>query len=151
MSQSLTYPSNKLLSLTNVTPWNIYLLELLFAFPDMGVAIRSGVPFVLNEPTMDDRFKNSNTRKYTFRQDGVTLDGESRKDFLSAITTYEKLEARRKDEEARACALITSSFCDTAVRTQYVLHVTSPVSLLTQIFHHTFCTVHTVHTVCSHL
>ena len=114
MSQSLTYPSNKLLSLTNVTPWNIYLLELLFAFPDMGVAIRSGVPFVLNEPTMDDRFKNSNTRKYTFRQDGVTLDGESRKDFLSAITTYEKLEARRKDEEARACALITSSFSEEA-------------------------------------
>ena len=66
----------------------------------MDVAIRSGIPFKLNEPTMDDRFKNSNTRKYTFRQDGVTLDGESRKDFLSAITTYEKLEARRKDEEA---------------------------------------------------
>jgi len=41
--------------------------------------------------------------------------------------------------------------CDTAVRTQYVLHATSPVSHLTQIFHHTFCTVHTVHTVCSHL
>ena len=39
---------------------------------------------------------------------------------------------------------------DTAVRTQYVLPVTSPVSLLTQTsFHHTFCTVHTVHTVCS--
>ena len=61
-----------------------------------------------------DRFKNSNTRKYTFRQDGVTLDGDSRKDFLSAITTYEKLEARRKDEEARACALITSSFSEEA-------------------------------------
>ena len=42
--------------------------------------------------------------------------------------------------------------CDTAVRTQYVLHVTSPVSLLTQIsFHHTFCIVHTVHPVCSPL
>ena len=110
MSQSLTYPYNKLLSLTNVTPWNIYLLELLFAFPDMGVAIDDR--FKLNEPTMNDRFKNSNTRKYTFRQDGVTLDGDSRKDFLSAITTYEKLEARRKDEEARACALITSSFSE---------------------------------------
>ena len=45
---------------------------------------------------------------------------------------------------------INSKFRDTAVRTQYVLHVTSPVSLLTQTsFHHTFCTVHTVHTVCS--
>ena len=42
------------------------------------------------------------------------------------------------------------AFCDTAVRTQYVLPVTSPVSLLTQTsFYHTFCTVHTVHTVCS--
>ena len=42
--------------------------------------------------------------------------------------------------------------CDTAVRTQYVLPVTSPVSLLTQTsFHHTFCTVHTVHPVCSPL
>ena len=40
--------------------------------------------------------------------------------------------------------------CDTTVRTKYVLPVTSPVSLLTQTsFHHTFCTVHTVHTVCS--
>ena len=38
--------------------------------------------------------------------------------------------------------------CDTAVRTQYVLHVTSPVSLLSQTsFLHTFCTVHTVHSV----
>ena len=44
------------------------------------------------------------------------------------------------------------SKCDTAVRTQYVLHVTSPVSLLTQTsFHHTFCTVHTVYPVCSPL
>ena len=35
---------------------------------------------------------------------------------------------------------------------QYVLHVTSPVSLPTQTsFHHTFCTVHTVHPVCSPL
>ena len=42
------------------------------------------------------------------------------------------------------------SKCDTAVRTEYVLPVTSPVSLLTQTyFHHTFCTVHTVHIVCS--
>ena len=42
--------------------------------------------------------------------------------------------------------------CDTAVRTKYVLPVTSPVSHLTQTsFHHTFCTVHTVHSVCSHL
>ena len=46
--------------------------------------------------------------------------------------------------------LFCITWCDTAVRTQYVLPVTLPVSLLTQTsFHHTFCTVHTVHTVCS--
>ena len=135
MSQSLTYPSNKLLSLTNVTPWNIYLLELLFAFPDMGVAIRSGVPFKLNKPTMLDTFEDSNTRKYIFRQDGVTLDGASRKDFLSAINTYEKLEASRKDEEARACALITSSFSEEAkvqlrINATYILAANSNNSFL---------------------
>jgi hypothetical protein len=56
---------------------------------------------------MNDMFKDFNTRKYTFRQDGVTLDNESRKDFLTAVTNYEKLE---EEEEARACALITFSF-----------------------------------------
>ena len=63
---------------------------------------------------MLDTFEDSNTRKYVFRQDGVSLDNESRKDFLSAIIIYEKLEARRNDEEARACALITSSFSEEA-------------------------------------
>ena len=107
----------------------------------MGVAIRSGVPFKLNKPTMLDTFEDSNTRKYIFRQDGVTLDNESRKDFLSAIITYEKLEARRKDEEARACALITSSFSEEAkmkLRTKaaYILAANSNNSIqLSQ--HHT--------------
>ena len=49
---------------------------------------------------------------------------------------------RRRSCMAKTCGLES---CDTAVRTEYVLPVTSPVSLLTQ----TFCTVHTVHIVCS--
>ena len=114
MLQSSTYPSNKLLSISNVTPWIIYLLELLFAFPDLGVAIRSGIPFELSEPTIDDLFKGTNTKKYGFKRDGVTLTNESRKDFLNSMNLYSKLEARRKDEEAKVCALITSSFSEEA-------------------------------------
>ena len=79
MSYPATYPPTKLLTLTNVTPWNIYLLELLFAYPDMGVAIRSGTSF---EPIVDDLFEDTVTRMYTYKRDGVTLTTDSRKDFL---------------------------------------------------------------------
>ena len=114
MSQSSTYPATKLLTLTNVTPWNIYLLELLFAYPDMGVAIRSGTPFELIKPTINDLFEDTDTRMYTFKRDGVTLTGESRKDFIYATKDYSKLEKGRKDEEAKVCALIVSSFSEEA-------------------------------------
>ena len=57
MSYPATYPPTKLLTLTNVTPWNIY--------PDMGVAIRSGTPFQLIKPTIDDLFEDTVTRMYT--------------------------------------------------------------------------------------
>ena len=67
MSYPATSPPTKLLTLTNVTPWNIYLLELLFAYPDMGVAIRSGTPFELIKPTIDDLFEDTVTRMYTYK------------------------------------------------------------------------------------
>ena len=70
MSYPATYPPIKLLTLTNVTPWNIYLLELLFAYPAMGVAIRSGTPFELIKPTIEDTV----TRMYTYeRPQGLPL------------------------------------------------------------------------------
>ena len=104
MSCPATYPPTKLLTLTNVTPWNIYLLELLFAYPDMGVAIRSGTPFELIKPTIDDLLEDTVIRMYTFKTDGITLTTESRKDFLYAT----------KDEEAKVCALIVSSYSEEA-------------------------------------
>jgi hypothetical protein len=51
---------------------------------------------------------------YSYREDSTNLDSESRKDFLSACTTYEKKEDRRNEEEAKICALITSSFSEEA-------------------------------------
>lgn len=56
MLQSTTYPQ------TFVTQWNIYLLELLFAYPDVGVAIRSGTPLQLIKPTIDNLFEDTDTR-----------------------------------------------------------------------------------------
>ena len=114
MSSPATYPPTKLLTLTNVTPWNIYLLELLFAYPDMGVAIRSGTPFQLIKPTIDDLFEDTVTRMYTYKRDGITLTTDSRKDFLYATKDYAKLEKGRKDEETKVCASIKSlrvQFC----------------------------------------
>jgi hypothetical protein len=102
------------LSIANVTQWNIYILELLFAYPNMGVAIRSGTPYTIELPTVDDLFPNTRIRMYSYRTDGVTLDNESRKDFVNATNIYSKLEAKRKEEEAKVCALLTSSYSEEA-------------------------------------
>ena len=78
----------------------------------MGVAIRSGTSFELIKPTIDDLFEDTVTRMYTYKRDGVTLTTDSRKDFLYATKDYAKLEKGRKDEEAKVCALIASSFSE---------------------------------------
>ena len=50
-------------------------------------------------------------------------------------------ERSRNLERTKAESDRSLKACDTAIRTEYVLPVTSPVSLLTQTsFHHTFCT-----------
>jgi hypothetical protein len=72
---------------------------LLFAYPDMGIAIRSGTPFELIKPTIDDLLEDTVIRMYTYKRD-----------FLYATKDYTKLEKGRKDEEAKVCALIVSSF-----------------------------------------
>jgi hypothetical protein len=90
------------------------MLELLFAYPDMGVAIRSGTPFELIKPTIDDLSEDTVTRMYTYKRDGVTLTTDSRKDFLYATIDYAKLEKGRKIEEAKLCALIVSSSSEEA-------------------------------------
>jgi len=51
---------------------------------------------------------------YTYKRDSITLTTDSRKDFLYATKDYAKLEKGRKDEEAKVCALIVSSFSEEA-------------------------------------
>ncbi len=82
------------------------------AFPIMGKAIRKGIPYEVIKLTVDDLFEDG-ARMYSY-QDSTNLDNESRKDFLSACTDFKKNEARRNDEEAKICALITSSFSEEA-------------------------------------
>ena len=107
------YDSSKLLNNLNVAKWDHHLREKLSAYPIMGKAIRKGIPFEAIEPTVDDLFKDG-ARKYTHRANSTNLDSESRKDFLSACITFEKTEVRRNEEEAKICALITSSFSEEA-------------------------------------
>lgn len=115
MSES--YDPTKLLSDANVTNWDYHLRSKLFAFPIMGVAIRQGIPFVAIKPTVNDLFDDGNTRKYTHRANGIELNEESRKDFLRSLEFFEKTEFRRKDEEAKICALLASSYSEEAQMT----------------------------------
>ena len=108
MSES--YDQTKLLSDANVTNWDHHLRSKLLAYPVMGVAIRQGVPYVAIKPTVNDLFDDEITRKYTRRANGVELNEDSRKDFLSALNFFEKTEFRRKEEEAKICALLASSY-----------------------------------------
>ena len=74
----------------------------------MGVAIRSGTPFELIKPTINDLFEDTDTRMYTFKRDGVTLTGESRKDFIYATKDYSKLEKGRNHRINRYHPLLMS-------------------------------------------
>jgi hypothetical protein len=113
MSTSESYDATKLLTNLNITNWDHHLREKLSAYPIMGKAIRKGIPHEAIKPTVDDLFADG-ARMYSYREDSTNLDNESRKDFLSACTTYEKKEDRRNEEEAKICALITSSFSEEA-------------------------------------
>lgn len=109
MSES--YDQTKLLSDANITNWEHHLLSKLFAYPIMDVAIRQGVPFVAIKPTVNDLFDDEITRKYA---NGVELNEDSLKDFLSALNFFEKTEFRHKEEEAKICALLASSYSEEA-------------------------------------
>jgi hypothetical protein len=107
------YDSSKLLNNLNAAKWDYHLREKLSAYPIMGKAIRKGIPFKATKPTVDDLFEDGG-RMYTHRVNSINLDSESRKDFLSACIMFEKTEVRRNEEEAKICALITSSFSEEA-------------------------------------
>ena len=113
MSTSESYDTTKLLTNLNITNWDHHLREKLSAYPIMGKAIRKGIPYKVIKPTVDDLFEDG-ARMYSYLPHSTNLDKESRKDFLSACTDFKKNEARRNDEEAKICALITSRASGTA-------------------------------------
>jgi hypothetical protein len=77
----------------------------------MGKAIRKGVQFLPIPPTQDDLFPDG-ARKYSHRANSTNLDSDSRKDYLAATLAFDRNELRRNEEEAKVCALITSSFSE---------------------------------------
>jgi len=58
--QPTSYLSTKLLSIHNVNNWELYILEKLSIYPDVGQAIRRGVPFDPARPTTNDLFPGTN-------------------------------------------------------------------------------------------
>jgi hypothetical protein len=113
--QPTSYLSTKLLSIHNVNNWELYILEKLSIYPDVGQAIRRGVPFDPARPTTNDLFPGTALRMYSFLPtDLTTLDPPSLLDFRSAIKTFDKLERLRRDEEAKVCHLLISSFSEEA-------------------------------------
>jgi hypothetical protein len=96
-----------------VNNWELYILEKLSIYPDVGQAIRRGVPFDPARPTTNDLFPGTALRMYSFLPtDLTTLDPPRLLDFRSAVKTFDKLERLRRDEEAKLCHLLISSFSE---------------------------------------
>lgn len=75
--QSSSYLSTKLLSIHNMNNWELYILEKLTIYLDIGQAIRKGVLFDPVRPT-------TNESSYLYRHD-------ISRPFRSAIKTFNKL------------------------------------------------------------
>jgi hypothetical protein len=80
-----------------VNNWELYILEKHSIYPDVGQAICRGVPFDPARPTTDDLFRGTALRMYSFLP-----------------KTFDKLERLRRDEEAKVCHLLISSFSEEA-------------------------------------
>ena len=110
--QPTSYLSPKLRSIHNMNNWELYILEKHSICPDVGQAIRRGVPFDPARPTTNDLFPGTALRMYSFLPtDLTTLDPPSLLDFRSAVKTFDKLERLRREE---VCHLLISSFSEDA-------------------------------------
>jgi hypothetical protein len=77
--------------MTNVTNWEHQIKNNLTAFPDIGQAIRTKIPYVLTKPTIDDLIEDTNIWMYNLRQDNPTsLTESSLNNFLKAKSNFEK-------------------------------------------------------------
>ena len=111
MTYSSAYPSDKKLSLHNVSTWDYHGHKVISAYSDMGTAIRKNIPFVLHHPTTADLFPGTDLSMYHYVP-VVPHDATSHAAFASAMTQYLKMDKARRDEEAKLCAFLKSSFSD---------------------------------------
>jgi len=101
MTDSSAYPSDKKLSLHNVSVWDHHVHEVISAYSDMGTAIRRNIPFVLRRPSTEDLFPGTLFRMYNLAPvvpydplDPLNdaplpaLDAASHASFGSAMTLY---------------------------------------------------------------
>ena len=113
-NESSTYPTNMLLSISNVSNWDHNLKMKLTAYPDIGSAIRKGTAINLVKPTIHDLIEDSDLRMYNLPPDGATLTESSLNNYVKTKSTYEKRDQHRRDEEAKVCHLILSSLSEEA-------------------------------------
>ena len=114
-----TYPEDMKLSLHNVAAWENYVQKVISAYSDMGTAIRKNIPFVLHRPTTEDMFPDTDVRMYNFvptvlAEDEETppriLDTTSHSAYSAAMVLYMKMDKSRRDEEAKLCTFLKTSF-----------------------------------------
>jgi len=114
-----SYPEDMKLSLHNVAAWENYVQKVISAYSDMGTAIRKNIPFVLHRPTTEDMFPDTDVRMYNFvptvlAEDEETppriLDTTSHSAFSAAMVLYMKMDKSRRDEEAKLCTFLKTSF-----------------------------------------
>ena len=104
MTDTSNYPASKLLSIHNVTIWQHYVFKILSAYPRVGTAIRSGIPFVIQKPSLNDFYPNSMIKIYPTTGTDLAADALSHAALQKAMLHYEKLDQARIDEEAKVSA-----------------------------------------------
>ena len=117
MTDTSNYPASKLLSIHNVTIWQHYVFKILSAYPRVGTAIRSGIPFVIQKPSLNDFYPNSMIKIYPTTGPDLAADAISHAELQKAMLHYEKLDQARIDEEAKVCAFLKLSFSEEAEMT----------------------------------
>ena len=107
------------LSLHNVAAWKNYVQKVISAFSDMDTAIRKSIPFVLHRPTTEDMFPDTDVLMNNFgptvlAEDEETppriLDTTSHSAYSAAMVLYMKMDKSRRDEEAKLCTFLKTSF-----------------------------------------
>ena len=111
------FPEAKLLSVSNVQTWDVYIQEHLIGYSQLGKAIRTNTKYVLLRPEQDDLVPGTTQRLYKARTD-PTRFGELFPSGLTAyradLTRYNLLNDHRLQEESKLCTFLMKSFSEEA-------------------------------------